>query len=208
MIVNKELVLEYLSKWLADYLKEFGRSTFVVNDSGSFSDALLIDICSRATRIHGGLNLIVHPGVKQGEIGDYNYIKCYEIANDQNGIVVSPIDQTFGLYYRSYRKIDSALCDIFPFFDVQHSELLELYSSKNDSDYKLIETCNYAEKLYGIITSEDPPHKHPRWPYFVQEQKKWIATIHQREKKTRHKAIHKPFPIISDKPQLCRRVVQ
>jgi hypothetical protein len=231
MIINTELLIEYLAKWISDYTKSAERNVLVVGFNGTRSDALLLHICSKATEKYGGLLThalnfptssmdikTIFNGKVTYAMGDYTnlgyyYLQCSEIANN-NGIVIGPIDRTFGLYYRSYGKLVEANADIFPLFDLDYSDIIDMTNSlwpekqwpqppDNVSD---IEFCNEAESLYGIITGEDSPNRHYRWPYFIHSQKAIIAKVHQREKLTRHKALTRPYPVLSDKPQLCKRI--
>ncbi len=214
MIVNEGLLIEHLAKWLADYAKQYGKAVFVTNNKGSRQDAIVTHLCIEATKIHSGLKKhnYLHPPTSNTE----GFAECHYYASEHNGLIVGPIDRTYGLYYRDYSKIGSALADIFPLFDLEYSEIVQLYKFLWNDEYKyndppgfqMIEFCNNAERTYGIITSENPPHTHSRWPYFTQEQKKWIAIVHQREKRTRHKIITRPYYHISNELQLCRRNVQ
>lgn len=230
MITNQDLLIEHLSKWLAEYIKAAGRSVFVVGFDGTRADALLLHICAKATENYGGLathalnfptntieinkvfNGMVTYSIDNTENHNYHFLQCHEIAQE-NGIVIGPVDRTFGLYYRSYGKRAEGSADIFPLFDLDYSEIVQITDSLWPNLWKPenldmvydIEFCNEAEDLYGIITCEDPPHRHPRWPYFIHTQKAMIAKVNQREKLTRHKQLIRPYPTISDKPQLCRR---
>lgn len=200
MIVNDSLLINYLSGWLSGYAFESGKTKFVIVDTGSRSDVLTHHICSEATKHHGGFGVLSIPS-----FGEY--------IEDNESLLVGSIDNTFGLYYRSFGKRREALADIFPLFDLLYSEIVQVTDSlslsdhfpQDPPDYEMIEFCNRAESLYSIITYSKPPHMHNRWPYFTSTQKKWIAIAHQREKKTRHKAITKPYPVISDKDNLCKR---
>ena len=230
MITNQTLLIEHLAKWLAEYAKAAGRSVFVVGFDGTRSDALLLHICSNATENYGGFSTHalsfptssleikkVFNGMVTYSIGpnspSYYYLQCHEIAQE-NGIIVGPVDRTFGLYYRSYGKRAEGSADIFPLFDLEYSEIVEITDSLWPGLWPAIsldtvhdiEFCNEAEAMFGIITREASPHLHPRWPYFIHTQKTILAKTHQREKLTRHKMLNKPYPVLADKPQLCRRV--
>jgi hypothetical protein len=231
MITNQDLLIEHLAKWLAEYAKAAGRSVFVVGFDGARSDALLLHICSKATENYGGLathalsfptSTIEIKNVFNGNVTysidsiknpGYYYLQCHEIAHD-HGIVVGPVDRTFGLYYRSYGKRAAGSADVFPLFDLEYSEIVEITDSlwpglwpvESTDIVADIEFCNEAGAMFGIITCEESPHRHPRWPYFIHTQKAMIAKVHQREKLTRHKKMNKPYPSLSDKPQLYRRV--
>jgi hypothetical protein len=232
MITDTTLVIDYLSKWLAKYIKNAGRDTFVVGYRGARSDAFTLHLCSKACELGGGLSTmalcfdidssklkpiykglisLVQPSPDYVNGDEFNYLQCNLWAADNggknNGIVVGTIDKTFGTYFRSYGKCEEATADIFPLFDLNYSDIIkitnELWPDIKWPDWEgneyaelaiLVEFCNEAEDLYGIITNEDPPNKHPRWPFFVNDQKKILAQVHQREKKTRHKILNKPYP--------------
>jgi hypothetical protein len=192
MITNENLLVQYLAKWLFEYIDKCGRQTFVVVDNGSRQSDLVKLICSEATKIKGGFKVMVC---------DTNHIDAHKISDATLGIVVGFLDRTTGLYYRGYSKLDEGLADIFPLFGLEYSEIIQvtdkLFPDReyNDPlDHRMIEFCNKANALYGIITDEQTPNKNGRWPYFLTEQKKWLGFVHQREKATRHKAISKPYP--------------
>lgn len=210
MIVNDQLMIQYLANWLAMYAKNNGKSVFVVNKrSHNRSDDLVLHLCNEGTKVFGGLKTEIY----EGRNDSASFIECLQIANKSNGIVVGSVSRTFGLYHRSFDKLTDGLADVYPLFDLEYSEIVELTKDNIEEyhdfeDYKMVEFCNSAELIYGIITDIVAPSRHARWPYFTQEQKKWIGIVHQREKKTRHKKITKPFTSVSDKPNLCRRVAQ
>jgi hypothetical protein len=203
MIVDELVLIEYISKWLASYAKQSGRSLFVLNNSEARANQVVAELCHKATRIHGGLRSYICYG---------GFVECYHYADANNGVIVGSIDRTLGRYYRGYSKLGEGLADVQPLFDLEYSEIIQIYKFLKDKyegtdpeGHEMIEFCNNAERTYGIITDEKSPHLHSRWPYFTEEQKKWIGIIHQREKKTRHKALNRPFPNISDNPNLCKR---
>ncbi len=201
MITNENLLVQYLAKWLFDYINKCGRQTFVVVDSGTRQSDLVKLICSEATEIRGGLRV---------QVCDTNHFEALKISDGMFGIVVGLIDRTTGLYYRGYSKLDEGLGDVFPLFNLEYSEIIQVTDKllpnreyNDPTDHRMIEFCNKANALYGIITDEQTPNKNARWPYFLTEQKKWLGLVHQREKATRHKVITKPYPEIPE--MLCRR---
>lgn len=243
MIVNQDLLIEHLAKWLVEYAKAAGRNVFVVGNRGCRADALLLNICSKATEMYGGgftthvlcrANKVEAHRIFKGKItrctdtcflsNENFYVYCHDKA-EKEGLVIGPVDRTFGLYYRSYGKRSDGGADIFPLFDLEYSEILKATESLypnikefewEDSRYLTyseqspiadIEYANEAEALYGIITSEEAPNKHSRWPYFIGNQKAIIALVWQREKLTRHKMINRPYPKLSDRPHLIKRAV-
>jgi hypothetical protein len=189
MIINKEITINYLGKWLADYAKDANKSLLVLSHDNTNQYNLLHKVCSCATVFYPGLNIHIHFG-----IGD----QLYEIAEDK-GLIISCIDKSFGLYYRWYSKLEMSISDLFPLFDLNYSEILELLEkpivdNSLPEKYELLEWCNLMEERYKIITSNEVPNKDSRWPFFIQEQKDILAKVYQREKKTRHKIITKPYP--------------
>lgn len=209
MIVNCELVEEYIANWLAEYAKKNHKSLFITAVRlENRSDYLVKDLCAKATAIVGGLKLETITVMNSLE---EEYMECNMIASKLNGIVVGSIDRTYGFLTRKFGKRAEGAADVFPLLGLEYSEVIQITDlsglsfTQDPDDYSHYEFCNRAEAHYGIITNEDPPHKHPRWPYFTGEQKKWIAETHQREKRTRHKIITQPFPYIADRPQLCKR---
>lgn len=207
MITNDQTLIQHLATWLTGYAEQNGLTTFVVVDNGSRQSVLVKHICSEATKVIGGLKV---------RVCDTNHIDAHTIAQETNGIVVGLVDRTAGLYYRGYKKLDEGLADVFPIFDLEFSEVIQVTDklfpdaglddkmSKSElAIWRYIEFCNDINTAYKIITDEQPPQTNSRWPYFLTEQKKWIGIVHQREKSTRHKAITKPYPKI---PNTCRRI--
>ena len=210
MIVDEQLLLDSLAFWLAEYAHKYGKKLFVTNNKGTRQDQLVSYLCKEATKFHSAKTYnYQHPPSSNTD----GFAECHIYASQENGIVVGSIDRTYGLYYREYNKIGAGIADVFPLFDIEYSEIVQLYEFlwkgkfKYDDPpgYQMIEFCNYAEVTYGIITDEQPPHTHRRWPYFTQGQKEFIAIVHQREKKTRHKILNRPYYLISNKAHLCTR---
>lgn len=204
MITNVELLVEFLAIWTADYAKDHGKQLFVLVHSDNRRDTFMNYVCSHATKVHGGLRFkaITNHGDSLTP-----YVEAYSLASGNNGIIVGPIDRSFGLYTRNYKKVEYGFMDICPLFDLEYTDIVqattELFPGRKDWEeeesteiHRMLEFCNHMEKLYNIITNEYPPHKHSRWPFLLKQQKDWIAKIHQREKWTRHKMMTKPFPKI------------
>jgi hypothetical protein len=206
VITNVELLVEYLAKWTAEYTKKNGKQLLVLVHSDNRRDTFTNYICSHATKFHSGLRFTA---IKNHDANEsvLKYIDAYTIASQKNGIIIGSIDKGSGLYSRIYKKIEYGFMDICPLFDLEYTDIiqatLELFPSRTDwSDnesteiHRMLEFCNHMEKLYGIITADELPHKHSRWPFLLKQQKDWVAKIHQREKWTRHKKMMKPFPEI------------
>lgn len=204
MITNVDLAVEFIAKWLADYAKNNNRKEFIIINSMDCKDSVLNYVCSETTKFHGGLTLYAV------EASGYSWIDAHIRAENYSGIVVGSIDRSNGFLARNYRKIQNGTADVFPFYDLEYSDICQIGSSVFPGRYditeedRMLEYCNHIESLYGIITNENPPHTHPRWPYFLSQQKEYIAKVWEREKRTRHKALdHKPFPTIP--AHICRR---
>lgn len=213
MIPNPELAVEFLAKWLADYAKDNNRKGFIIVNTGDCRDTVLNYVCSEATKVHGGLKFSVV------SVDEYTepFMVAHKRAEYFDYLVVGPTDRSHGLLSRQYVKVGEGICDIFPFYDLEYSDIYQIgkhvfpgrYDFEQDiaEHQKMFEYCNHVERLYGIITNESPPHTHSRWPYFLQQQKEYIAKVWEREKHTRHKALdHKPFPKIP--AHICRRNAQ
>lgn len=221
---KEDVLIEYISNWLANYLIDSGRKVFVVKYNETRSDALLLKICSEATTLKKGLSTIclyqdTKPQMYLGRaykldiphipnINDIDYIIAQKWADDRDGIVLSSIDKTFGKYYRSYSKTSYSLSDIFPLYDLYYSDIVQItdylwpdmkFQDIEVDDYKMLEFCIKAENTFGIITSENSPHKHGMWHTFTSTQKRFIGESQQREKKTRHKEVKKPYPKIPNR---------
>jgi len=222
--MSKEILLiEHVASWLAKYMEESGRKVFIVNYNGARSDALVLKVCSEATSIKKGLSTIClyqdfFPKEFMGRsykidipvipnITGTEYMIANKWADDKDGVVIGSVDKTFGKYKRTYTKIEYSLCDIFPLYDLYYSEIIHLtdfiwpdakWRDAEVDDYKMLEFCVRAENSFGIITSTNPPHKHEMWHTFTGTQKKFVAECQQREKKTRHKELRKPYPKIPD----------
>lgn len=210
--------LKTITKWLADYLKDNGKTTFVINFNGSREDGLLTYVCSEACK-GTGTNVLVYSDyyveniLKQIYFGTSNvrnldknsFIDALENAGMCNGVVVGSVEKTFGKYYRTYHKNCEFLADIFPFYDFSYSDIVELtcdifgceiewLDSWEVERYQIVEWANSMEDKYGILTSKESPSRHDQWKYFTQDQKTMIAFMHARQHKTLHKIINKPYP--------------
>ena len=206
MITNVELLIEYLAKWTAEYTKENGKQLLVLVHSDNRRDTFANYICSQATKFHGGLRFTAITNHDANE-SVLRYTEAYTTASQNNGIIVGSVDKSFGLYSRNYSKLEYGFMDIFPLFDLEYTDIVqatrELFPGRTDWDaeeppevHRMLEFCNHMERIYSIVTDNESPHKHPRWPFLLKQQKDWIAKIHQREKWTRHKKMMKPFPEI------------
>ena len=226
-IIDHKAVTQYISDWIISYIQNYNKSLVIKYFDPKVSDALLLYICLEISRItqkklYITTNLTQIPFITDNHnvvisySQDYEHYNPYVHANIKaqlyDGVVLSSIDKSTRLYTRSYSKLEK-LSDIFPFFDLNYSNICQIFDSFNFEDIQvlmrmpedevlLLEWCNYIEDQYGIITSDEAPNKHKRWPYFTTIQKSWIGRIHAREKKTRHKKITGPYPIICDKPHL------
>ena len=194
MILDSAKVLDVISTWIGEYAKKHGKNTLVIPQpsyAGSYD--LLEFVCEQA-KVKFNINFNI--------IGK-DYIEANEFADLNNGLVLAPTDRTYGLYYRRYSKVHEGIADLFPFFDLESSDEMDLRkhiwpdkSSDLSESCKMLEFCNSSNALYGVITNDEPPQNNSRWPYFTAIQKKWISDVHHREKKTKHKALTKPYPII------------
>ncbi len=177
MITNQDLVIEYLAKWLGDYAKSAGKNVLVVGFGGTQADALLLHICSKATEQYGKLtthaisfpyNNVNIKAIYNGNltysieydyppnIPEHYFLQCHQIAEAKAGIIVGAVDRTTGLYYRSYGKRAGGSADIFPLFDLNYSEIIEITSAlwpninnwtKENININDLEFANEAEDL-------------------------------------------------------------
>jgi len=196
MLLDVQSVIDYVAQWVVDYTKQAGKNLLVSVGSNPVMEHLSIQCTTKMS----GLRI---------QCGCSDYIEANKYA-DESGLVLGDVSKTTGLYYRSYSKLGAGLADLFPFLDLEESEILQISKFLNPNlqdtlpeEFMMLEFCNSIESMYNIITSPNPPHTNYRWPYFTAIQKKWMGDVHQREKKTRHKAITKPYPTIP--VHLCRR---
>jgi len=220
MIKNPNLFIKHIAEWLAKYAKDNGRKTFVLHYCGRATEAVLIKVCVEATKEMGGLSMIVgfEPGAEIEKIYsarkvESDFINTALMTDEVDlGLLLLPVTRTEAML-RNHHKKFVLLGDVFPFLDVKQSDITgiaeKFWPDVKFNDEKIVgiqspEGLLDLEDNYGIITSEEMPSKHSRWPYLMQYQKKDIAFAHQREKLTRHKAIiGKPFPSIRDQKHLC-----
>lgn len=205
MLIDPNTTIQYLAMWVADYASNSGKTLLLTTGSLCYIDySIVLDrICSEACmKIKNLQHIKMHN----------SYMDLHYHANENNGLVIGHTTRTYGLYYRNYHKATDGFADIFPLFDIDDSEVLQMAYVINPKlnvslpeDCDKLDFCNQAEISYGIITSESPPHTHNHWPYFTMQQKTWIAEIHSREKKTRHKLFRGPYPKLPS--YLCRRPV-
>jgi len=209
--------LKTITKWLADYLKDNGKTTFVINYRHDRRNSLLTYICSEACK-NTSTNVLVCcsplvvdslKNIYSGNI-DSGYLPSYSDmvykADSFNGVIVGAIEKTFGKYYRSYNKGYEYLSDIFPLYDIPYSDIIKETDDVFGTDvsysdireefekYQIVEWANSMEDKYGILTSKENPTRHDQWKYFTQDQKTIIAFMHARQHKTLHKIINKPYP--------------
>lgn len=221
---KEDVLIEHIASWLSKYMIDSGKKTFIVKYNKTRADALLLKVCSEATSIKKGLSTIclyqdASPKTYLGRsykidaphipnISDIDYMIAQKWADDRDGVLLSPINKTFGKYNRTYTKTSYSISDILPLYDLYYSEILQIcnylwpdlkFDDSGVDDYKMLEFCIKAEYTFGIITSDASPHKHNMWHTFTSTQKRFIGEAQQREKKTRHKEVRKPYPKIPDK---------
>ena len=195
MIIYNDSVLEFIEEWTGNYAKTNGKS-LLVNPERNANAHFLNYVCDS---VKAKFNI-------EYRVAGSDYLEACKIADSENGLVLSGITRTYSLYYRMYSKMSEGLADLFPFFDLEDSEQAALEAHiwpERDPDSlllteqsRMLEFCNSTNALYHIITNDEPPQNNPRWPYFTAIQKRWIADVHFREKKTRHKVLTKPYPIL------------
>ncbi|MFA5758997.1 MAG: hypothetical protein WC942_06550 [Clostridia bacterium] len=213
-IFDNDKFVNCVSDWISNYLKTNHKTCAVINFNLNRNDMLLLHIGKQICKNGFNLEVItfdinisiqlqsVYNGKKtniiteDNNISGYSFIKSHLIANSCNGIVLGAVDKTYGLHYRQYSKLEEYTADIFPLYNVEYSDIVNLTNSlypqiqfDEKNEYDILEWCLLADKRYNIISGNEIPHKHNRWPYFTQTQKEWIAKVYNREKSTRHKKL-------------------
>jgi hypothetical protein len=207
------LDISSISNWICNYATSYGKDTLLVPFDGSTNSAVVTWCCLQSTILKTGTLkvLSVVPNNEQelfkkifnhsyAELpGSQLYYHSLELAKNSNGICVGCVDKTYGSLYRSYKKYNEYLADIQPLYDFLYSEIVEMSESlgftKNIAplDYRIYEWALQQESYYKIITSLDAPNKSYKWYTYTEEQRSFIAKMHQREKKTKHKEIKVPY---------------
>jgi hypothetical protein len=195
---SKDLI-KILSLWVSNYCKSNNISKiFYILDSSPSSIVLQL-ICSD---LLSGLSAEGIP-FSLGE--EQNALNLFILAKNNNGVVASYLDYTYSKYCRVYNKAVVSLMDIFPIKGLLYSEVLQLANISDGLDFVMQEWAINIEQRSNIITSNELPNKNVLWPTLTINQKKFIAELHAREKRTRHKEIvGKPFCDVSDLRILCR----
>lgn len=230
MTISNSTLLKLIPQWLTKYAESNCKNHLIIPFTGTVNDIVLTKVALEAKLLCGLINvfclvdskfLILYKewfetsNIKYKEIETSNlsvfYLDAHYLANENNGIVLGPIDKTRS-QIRSYNKLAEYTADIFPFYDIKYSQILEIIKSfpeynkiltntRKESfqeEYEMLEWCLGADNLYGVITSESTPNLNPRWPCFTNMQKTAIARINRIEKTTRHKQINKPYFKVND----------
>jgi hypothetical protein len=230
MPISNATLLKVIPQWIIQYAENNYKNYLIIPFTGTINDIALTKVALEAKTICGLLNVFClvnsqFQNIYQEWFGNSNikyklfdnsdlsifYLNAHYLANENNGIVLGSIDKTRS-QVRSYNKLSEYTADIFPFYDIKFSQILEIIKNfpehkqeliniRKESfqdEYELLEWCLESDKLYGIITSDVMPNLHPRWPFFTNTQKTAIARFNRIEKTTRHKQINKPYYKIND----------
>jgi len=224
-------LLKDVATFLSDYASKSGRSTFVLYFDGTRESALAIHACADATALRGGLKIVpfcstemmglfnelfggsgIDPHRMRPEFEKFPYVSASSIAEDMNGLLVSPISKTYGPLLRKYSKIGEGICDVFPFWDLPQLSIMSIankiwwrdypkFYEKIGMDEESVKEDEFSLSLdnkHSIVSSDSMPHQNKHWPYLLKSQKDNISHLHQREKKTRHKIMtNVPHPDLS-----------
>lgn len=136
-----------------------------------------------------------------------SYDEAFNKAEINNGICVSPLTREHIGFCRLFDKRTSGNMDVYPFGDLFIDQLIEIAKILNldGHEFKIdynkipketsigfldIKKYDILDKKNNIIYNNQLPFKYEKWYLFTLKQKEQIIFLHNREKMTRHKAIH------------------
>lgn len=220
MITNSQAALEFLAKWIAEYIKSIPPKNIVIPIENNVSGILTTLICVEA-RKQCGCNIFILSGTLDEEIKNKTnnlpislielkqelfsdiYQAAVTKANTTNAIITSTLNRNIGIIDRNFKKHIEDIGDIYPLLDFYDSEIETIYRDCFDNDYEmkkdskmnLLEWADKDNSKTGILSREELPNHHNQWFRYTKEQKIFIATLHQRQKRTNHKSLEsKNFP--------------
>jgi hypothetical protein len=201
-------VIKLLSVWVQKHCSAEGISKIYFEKSDTPSSLVLEKIC-RAS-LPGTISL--HGVVLESEAEEDKGIELYKLAKLNNGVVASSLDYTYSKFCRKYSKARQNLADIFPLKSLLYSEVVEIAEHltgntyEREDDWEMQEWAIHIDQECSIVSSVTRPNANKKWPYLTMFQKSFVAALHAREKKTKHKDIvNKPVGKFKDlRFLLCR----
>jgi NH3-dependent NAD+ synthetase len=202
MIIEPSLLAAKISDWISSFNKNI-----VIAVSGGPSSTLLaylaIQSNKNVTIFHNSLSnpkLIQANHVKLSYSNNIEYFNAIRKYADENDcITLSACNRNRGHIQRLHKKFGDGMVDAFPLYGLYFSEIIELIklfediNYVHDKDHDMIEWCDRDNEKTNIIKSETLPNLSKDWFRYSFVQKQFVASLHQREKVTRHKALEK-FP--------------
>jgi len=206
MITN----VEALSKNIADRLREYAKrnalkcAVIVLDESRASSSMLSVQLCSMA-----GLNTkcfapLFKYASRMGKLPrvsvsiDYHpeevVAASLNYADVNNGLLIGSLNRNDRLN-RTYGKWNEGRADLFPIYDLYLSEINQLLRLHGLGDCcremtSEDEMVEYLDSQHSdIILADEMPNKNKMWFRYTLPQKEYIAKLHAREKKTRHKQV-------------------
>jgi len=172
-----------IKNWILRYVKDNHKKSVVIPNGETPNIKLINQICLQA----GTLKII-------------NTNNILEAAEQENGVILGDINRN-ELFMRSYKK--HIPIDILPIGNVFYSDILKLLDLPQENPqidqvltYADVEWAANQDTKNSIITNDVMPNSVRNWFIYTLKQKEIISRLHQREKQTRHKALHLPICIL------------
>jgi hypothetical protein len=195
--VQESKLIDHISNWIADYVKEHGLKAMVVPYDDSYPAVLTTHLCVRA-RIKSDARVIC--------VTDKSLEKLFptvtsisgsgsaHIAEIHNGVVIGDITRTESLARRYHKYYHAA--DLYPLYGLLESQVEQLV--RHEVPVAECEPCKDRDQAEwvikendrsGIITSDKQPQQNRYWFAYTTDQKQLIAQAYDRQKRTRHKSL-------------------
>jgi hypothetical protein len=114
------------------------------------------------------------------------------VAEERGGVVVGTVTKTDSIARRYHKYKDAA--DIYPIYGMLQSQAEQLarwvfpdLEREADSERDELEWAIVEDGKSGIIRSITPPQQNGYWFKYTIDQKRIIARLHDRQRKTLHK---------------------
>jgi hypothetical protein len=220
MFANKDKVIQRITDFISDYINSCNKNNLLIIGNETLEDWFTIRLAELSRRNSGSevyyvqtvSNNIRFEFAKAIILPEENFRDEVILFCENNScLILSQLTRNRAKIYRDYHK-HLHLGDIYPLLDIYYSEIEYLSSIINKNNSNIIlnnsilntpeyEFCYMEDEKNSIISSNELPTKNKNWFKYTKNQKELIASLHQREKLTRHKDLYSknlPYPIVRD----------